>query len=115
MIPYAGKVRDRCGAVRFAAERPGRRRRLRHRGHRSRSHQSCKEKEIPLHTHWSPPVNEHCLSDPAAHFLFWHSPDEPQTDSDDRRFLVRKHDQRFAARHRAQRQSRSITAAGLRG
>src|SRR6266481_6360119 len=33
--------------------------------------------------------------DPAAHFLFWHSPDEPQTDSDDRRFLVRKHDQRL--------------------
>src|SRR5260370_9007157 len=33
--------------------------------------------------------------DPAAHFLFWHSPNEPQTDSDDRRFLVRKHDQRL--------------------
>jgi hypothetical protein len=33
--------------------------------------------------------------DPSAHFLFWHSPNEPQTDSDDRRFLVGKHDQRL--------------------
>src|SRR5258708_2702193 len=32
MIPYPGKVRDRCGAVRFAASRPDRRRRLRHGG-----------------------------------------------------------------------------------
>jgi hypothetical protein len=77
MIPYAGKVRDWGDVVRFAAERSDRRRRLRHRGHRNRSHQCREEKEIPLHAHWSPPDHEHRLFDPASQFrLFWHLPAE---------------------------------------